>query len=1294
MTTQRGGGGRYRPRNIQDPYTGKDIFIPSPEQARVMVREVAQHRPAHPLLKPEQSLMDVALYRQAKKAADQAVDFMDDIQENLGKIDTAVQQLERVAGGQSIHLRRGHPLKGMTEAEANRQLEVMFQARRQLTAARRAARRESGPMVQQHEKDLLALINDAATDRRTRSQARAELAKLRARQTIGVREVMGPDPRANIHLRAGSMPQRYFPLARANYESSVASVEKRIAEVIAGGVEKRKAEAEAAAAAAAAASAPAPPGMRAVMAKRMNAWWNDFTKQSIPSMKKWWGNFQQQAGPMTQSFWNTFRKHAVLTAAYSGKLMMGHPMAWMSAARGTAAFGAGAASRARAWGPQAGPMSLRGLRGAGRGVRAGWGFGMRGISGLRGSYLRATGQYEVPEPEYPDEPARRGNIFERIEAGDIPRDYATAMAAQKLEIPALQAVDRSHKQLSAAMELRDDMVTQRNERAAAATKKELENLNKRNLIMRLRESIEDRDDAYGFTGAGMTPVYGFASKKIGQELIRLHGYEQHVYSDPEDPTTADIFAWRAAARNMVEEAKAEGDPDRYRGIIFKKDQLSSLMASHPGTDRPVYEGMSMKELMDKAMAMYSGEAEWRTLMEFGADEPVTRKWRALSVQKQRAWRNQWILDRQREVLEARGIDPAKATAKEKFEARAAVGKFTAPETITETMRKPAAYADLTDAQKKLLQSRIATALEPFFGSVRALSQQMMDAAITGQWDEAAFGKMPKEVQRVLQEGRRTPEEAAAEETVRHAQEQAALSERQAANLREQNKHTKEMAQFQEKIDAAEEDTKLKRHKTLVAGIKDEWKRIVAIRDKDLKQWEEFKSAGGGLATTIGTAAVAAIGAIAVLSNKFAGLVIQLEAVSATSRHTASGLHQMATGFESLTGIQTAAGDIEKFERTQRALYAGMMVGNKATREQVLAYSFLQIPLGAVTEMNEVLYERLQRMPLAIREMVGAQLGIAPAIMQAVAAGYSWNEAMAMGVELTQEDIREGHKRALVYRRLQKQFEELAGRSGPAFIEMINMLFGAVQPVADIFLKMVTAFPMLTAGLLVLGATMVAIMPILKMFAMLKAALTAPFPLNLILLGTAIVGGIIAGAVAIGMGKKMERSIEEAMERANQIAAEQNRQNTREGTREGMEDYANSMAQHGRGTFYSGMTQDARFLLGGQDRALPSHFFPMTGLPSAPPHGVLDPSTYIGSVKDKGKDSVWLTSQGESLGNMASTLFTGRMWSPEYQHQAFAERDARIINNVTVQGDLYSNDVSKANMATVGDASVSVDEAGR
>ena len=334
----------------------------------------------------------------------------------------------------------------------------------------------------------------------------------------------------------------------------------------------------------------------------------------------------------------------------------------------------------------------------------------------------------------------------------------------------------------------------------------------------------------------------------------------------------------------------------------------------------------------------------------------------------------------------------------------------------------------------------------------------------------------------------------------------------------------------------------------------------------------------------------ALGIITKLGVGFGNLSTQVMMAGATSASTGAELHRMATGFQALTGIRTAAQDLEAFERAQRAVAAGMRFGEPPTRRQVLAYSQLGIALGQQAQLNETLYNRLGQMDLATREWVANVVGIPQSVMKAVAAQYSWADAQRVGVRMTQEQIEEGHRLDVRFQALQNTFKEVAMEVGPEMLKFLISLKQNVLPIAQALGSWVANNSKLVTTMVVLGATMAGIMPLFKMFVTLRTAGMAPWPVALGLLGAAAVIGIGGAILSAKLSKDMNKGIEDAMVRANARTAHEQKDAIKEGTKEAnAEIQADRLAAEAKAKgLYSGMTAQDVFYLGASREHMMPH----------------------------------------------------------------------------------------------------------
>ena len=316
-----------------------------------------------------------------------------------------------------------------------------------------------------------------------------------------------------------------------------------------------------------------------------------------------------------------------------------------------------------------------------------------------------------------------------------------------------------------------------------------------------------------------------------------------------------------------------------------------------------------------------------------------------------------------------------------------------------------------------------------------------------------------------------------------------------------------------------------------------------------------------------------------LALKFGSLATSIKIAGVTSQNTGASLHNLATGFQALTGIKTVAADFENFERQQRAVIAGMQIGERPSRRLIIMYSKLGMTLGQTSTMNARLYAQLQNMDLGMRELAASTLGIPPAIMQAIAAGYSWNEAQRVGVRLTQDQIEEGHQLNVRMQALKNSYQELFADVGPAALEFLIAFKEGVFPIVKAMANWVANNRSLAIGLVTLGATLAGMIPILKMYVMLRTAgMAANAPMAIGLLAAAVGVGILGTAITAKLTSSMNKSLEDAMTRANERTMPEETQNTEEAVYRGV-NRAQLEKELREGARFTEMTPHGKVMLG-------------------------------------------------------------------------------------------------------------------
>ena len=283
----------------------------------------------------------------------------------------------------------------------------------------------------------------------------------------------------------------------------------------------------------------------------------------------------------------------------------------------------------------------------------------------------------------------------------------------------------------------------------------------------------------------------------------------------------------------------------------------------------------------------------------------------------------------------------------------------------------------------------------------------------------------------------------------------------------------------------------------------------------------------------GLTVTAAAGAAAVtfFGLSFGNLALQLEAVHNRSQTTGVALHQLGTGIEALTGIRTTAADLERFEAVQRRVVALMQSGQAPARQQIISFSRLGIAVGGVTEVNEQLYNRMAAMPLAIRELDAEVAGISQGWLAAMAAGYSYDQAMRSGVELTREQQQAAAQTRIELNRLQVGFQEIAAELGGPMLTALTAFKQIMLPIGEAVgnfvannSRLIGGLAGVAAGFLVLKGVLMVLQPVLSAVMLLKTAIGmlvtsggALWPLALATGGAALaIGGLgIAGALNLG-----------------------------------------------------------------------------------------------------------------------------------------------------------------------------------
>ena len=441
---------------------------------------------------------------------------------------------------------------------------------------------------------------------------------------------------------------------------------------------------------------------------------------------------------------------------------------------------------------------------------------------------------------------------------------------------------------------------------------------------------------------------------------------------------------------------------------------------------------------------------------------------------------------------------------------------------------------------KLTVLELNNSFRLMLGSAGGFAKDIYQRTIGGRPPEMAAG--PTAMEYIQQHG----------EAPKQIQLQMALASKELKMLQDQKKDAAEIAELENKQLALNEENMTTDERELaLAKIRtkerDTTMRIVqreaAISEKmggiyD-KLFEKTKGIGAAFKGAFAPVAIAGGAALAVITKvalETAGLATRIQTAGAASRNTGVALHRMATGLEAMTGIRTAAEDMERFERAQRAINAGLTMGEPPTRRMIIAYGQLGMTFGDVTEVNETLYTRLRQLPQALREAHAATLGIPQALIAAINMGWTWNDILARGVNITQEQQAENYELSQRLARLKNDFSELAAEVGGPMLEILTAFKATLLPIVTGVADFARNNKFLVGTLVAMGAGLAAIIPIISMAATVMSAFTlaktlvgAPVAIGL-LIGAGVLSAAL-GSVAAGLAFKLGNDVTKAMAEA-------------------------------------------------------------------------------------------------------------------------------------------------------------------
>ena len=394
-------------------------------------------------------------------------------------------------------------------------------------------------------------------------------------------------------------------------------------------------------------------------------------------------------------------------------------------------------------------------------------------------------------------------------------------------------------------------------------------------------------------------------------------------------------------------------------------------------------------------------------------------------------------------------------------------------------------------------------------------------------------------------------------------QQLAVADMELQLLNEQRAANEEIAEIERRQMALKDEDRTDDERTLALRTQEtrERERALRITQREgaigremnalyntlFRQTKDIGSAFRQAFQPVAIAGVAMAGVMTKLALDTANLARQLQTVGAASLTTGVALHQMATGLEAITGLRTAAADLERFERAQRAVNAGLYMGEPPARRLIFAYSALGLTFGDVVEVNEQLYNRLRLLPQALREAHAATLGIPQALVAAINMGRSWNDIQARGVNILEEQQQANYELSQRLALLKNEYAELAAEVGGPMLEVLTGFKAAVFPIISGMADFAGNNKVLVATIIALGVSLATLIPLVSMAATVMSAFTLAktlvgVPVAIGLLVGAGVLSVAYGAVAAGLAIKMGNDVSAALADATEAGVQKGVEN--------------------------------------------------------------------------------------------------------------------------------------------------------
>ena len=311
----------------------------------------------------------------------------------------------------------------------------------------------------------------------------------------------------------------------------------------------------------------------------------------------------------------------------------------------------------------------------------------------------------------------------------------------------------------------------------------------------------------------------------------------------------------------------------------------------------------------------------------------------------------------------------------------------------------------------------------------------------------------------------------------------------------------------------------------------------------------------GKAFGLATGFIVGMGAALLVSAvRMGDAAAQTLALGATSAHTAEELARLEAGFDNL-GVKVSAVDLAGFEKAQRRVNAALRYSGQLSTETVIAYSMLGLAVGEQVKLDEQRYNTLRRMTLTEREWVAQQTGVAQGVLDAIALGYTWQDAQQSGIALTEEQMRQQLETRKSVKELMREYKLLGQSIATELLPYAKAFSEWLIPAVKNVTEWVKANPKLVRGIFAFGIALAGIVAVLSLVAGLAVTLAAVSGVGLPLAATAVALGAGVAAVggagfavsykALGSAQKAVGGIEEANIAAGREAADATRESGKE-----------------------------------------------------------------------------------------------------------------------------------------------------